>query len=331
MLSIALAFLSWRYVEQPFRNKGVFSRKVIFLFSVGGSIFLIVIGLVGYLTNGFENRAVNKIPSQIIDRKLAFNHGLNVACDTGEFTLDPLCRTDGNPDILVWGDSFAMHLVKGIMASNPNAKIIQLTKFTCGPFFDIAPIHEPKYPPSWAQGCLDFSRSVHEWLKKQTTIKYAVLASPYYNYLLKDGKILTRDGDIFPGSDGSVLLDKAFENTINELRQMGITPVVFSPPPLNGDDIGRCLAKSIWQGGDLEDCDFSVNEVPEGFTEVRRILKKVEKYNPVIFLDDFICRDAICTTHHDNTFLYRDEAHLSCEGSVTLGKKFKFYDLIVNQ
>jgi peptidoglycan/LPS O-acetylase OafA/YrhL len=55
-LSILLAYLSWRYVEIPFRNKDTFSRKRIFSFAVVGSVSFVAIGLAGQFDNGWSGR-----------------------------------------------------------------------------------------------------------------------------------------------------------------------------------------------------------------------------------------------------------------------------------
>ncbi len=327
-LSIPLAYLSWRYVEKPFRTKGVFNRKSIFTYSIIGSGIFITIGLIGHLTNGFDGRSSNsQLSASLIDQKLKVNHGLSETCE-GKFTLQVDCRTDDKPEILVWGDSFAMHLVQGIMASKPDAKIIQMTKSVCGPFFDVAPVLEPKRPISWSKGCLEFSGKVREWLKEQTTLKYAVLSSPF-NYYLENNNLLLRSGELFPAN--FELATKEFKRTLNELKQMGITPIVFSPPPANGNDLGRCLAKAEWYGLNLGNCDFGVNEISQARLDANDFLKKIEKDYSVVFLDDLICTDSRCTTHLGNVFIFRDSGHLSHEGSATLGKKFDFYRIIVEQ
>ena len=43
-----LSFISWRYVERPFRNQNLFSRKFIFIFSIAGSILFIIFGYSSY-------------------------------------------------------------------------------------------------------------------------------------------------------------------------------------------------------------------------------------------------------------------------------------------
>ncbi len=57
---IPLSYLSWKYVENPFRNKKLFSRKFIFTFSIVGSLFFIISGIVGIINNGFPNRQIEK-------------------------------------------------------------------------------------------------------------------------------------------------------------------------------------------------------------------------------------------------------------------------------
>ena len=56
--SIFLAYLSWRYVESPFRNKELYTRKRIFILSGVGSLILTIFGAFGLVTNGFENRHI---------------------------------------------------------------------------------------------------------------------------------------------------------------------------------------------------------------------------------------------------------------------------------
>lgn len=56
LLSLLLAFLTWKFVETPFRNKNVVKRKQIFWFSLIGSLLFIAIGLIGVYNKGFEKR-----------------------------------------------------------------------------------------------------------------------------------------------------------------------------------------------------------------------------------------------------------------------------------
>jgi peptidoglycan/LPS O-acetylase OafA/YrhL len=63
--SLALAFFSWKFIENPFRNKKLISRTFIIIFSMIGALFFIVIGTTIYLENGLK-KWNNKIPPNIM-------------------------------------------------------------------------------------------------------------------------------------------------------------------------------------------------------------------------------------------------------------------------
>ena len=53
LLSLVLAYGTWRYVERPFRNRQGFDRRAIFLFWGASSLFFVTIGAIGHSTHGF--------------------------------------------------------------------------------------------------------------------------------------------------------------------------------------------------------------------------------------------------------------------------------------
>lgn len=55
-----LSYLSWKFIENPFRNKEKYQRKSVFIFSAIGSALFITIGALGVQNDGFPNRQVNK-------------------------------------------------------------------------------------------------------------------------------------------------------------------------------------------------------------------------------------------------------------------------------
>jgi peptidoglycan/LPS O-acetylase OafA/YrhL len=56
LFALLLAFFTWKFVETPFRNKNITSRKQIFWFGLLGSLFFIAVGLIGVYNKGFEKR-----------------------------------------------------------------------------------------------------------------------------------------------------------------------------------------------------------------------------------------------------------------------------------
>jgi len=328
VLSLLLAFLTWKYVEKPFRNKTRFNRKAIFQVAVGFSVFTISIGVAGHLNNGFDSRiAADGVPFELSDlsERIRVNHGLSGTCE-GSFTLSDECRTNDNPEILVWGDSFAMHLMQGILSSNPNAKIIQMTKSVCGPLIDLAPTNS-KYPASWADKCIRFNNQVVDWIESNNSVRYGVLGSPFIQYLTDEYRIKTLRGVISPDKD---IVYEHLTATLDFLLENGIQPVVFAPPPSNGIDIGQCLVKASIFGSSVEKCNFSRSEYKNHRWEVLQLLERLEPKYRVIWTEDAICNGSTCNAAIEGTFIYRDERHFSHEGSSFVGKKMDFYHLIAS-
>lgn len=324
VLALLLGYLTWRFVERPFRDKRAFTRRRIFAFGVVGSAVLAATGVVAQSSDGLDQRtnghgtALGDIASRV-----RTNYGLDRKCD-GAFTLSPKCRTGDRPDILVWGDSYAMQLVQGLLASGPPAQLIQMTKTACGPMFDVAPVFTREYNVKWAEGCLAFNSEVRQWLTTNKTVRFAVLSSPFWQYM-EDGQLLI-DGRLHDAS-----MDVAAEylhRTLNELKGMGITPVVFSPTPQDGNNIGQCLVKAEFFGVDVTACDFSREDVTERSEAVYAWLARIAETENVVFLSDGMCRAGKCLASMDGTFIYRDKGHLSQEGSAFLGKRMGFRSLV---
>jgi hypothetical protein len=255
------------------------------------------------------------------------NYGLSVTCD-GPSTFLPECRTSDTPEIMVWGDSFAMQLVPGILASNPDVKLIQMTKSVCGPFFDLSPISEPDFPARWARDCLAFNGRVRDWLRANNTVKYVVLASPFSPYFVEGGKLLHRNGE-YLASNFELALQE-LKVTLSELKLLGVQPIIFAPPPAANFDLGRCLARAEWVGLGFDTCDFREDEISTLRIRAYQFLELVQDTYPVFRIDRLMCQDSWCKPHNEGLPLYRDGQHFSETGSRKLGEKHDFYQIITD-
>ena len=155
--SVVLAFLSWKYVEMPFRDKRRFSRRQIFVLGGACSVLFIAIGLVGKFGGGFESRFT---PQQL---KLAaysdYDFGGGISRYTcylepentfADFSKDCPKTTPGAPALLVWGDSYAAALMPGLRTVRKD--LIQYTTSKCPPVIDTAFADRPN--------CLEINRFV---------------------------------------------------------------------------------------------------------------------------------------------------------------------------
>lgn len=144
-----------------------------------------------------------------------------------------------------------MHLVDGLIRSKPDIQLIQFTMGLCGPVIGVAPFDAEA--SKGVVGCRDFNDKVVEWVKNNETVKYAVLSSHFGQYVRSNWQLYLGDGAEPAGSE---IATEKIVATLGFLRKRGIIPVVVSPPPSFGGDIGRCLLRSRFLGVDETRCDF---------------------------------------------------------------------------
>lgn len=139
--AVALAYLSWKYVETPFRNRQRFSRKQIILYSASFSIFFVGFGLTGQLKKGFESRLSDG--ERIIMSYATYAPREDVyryrTCfldlDQAYTEFSHLCTANSAVGgTFIWGDSHAAALSYGLRQSLQN--VVQYTAAGCPPIKD---------------------------------------------------------------------------------------------------------------------------------------------------------------------------------------------------
>ena len=324
--TLVFAYISWRFVETPFRKGGTISIRALPTWLGPAAGGLVVFGCVGFATTGFAWLAPALIRN--LDDELAVNHGLSENCE-GQFTLSPACRTSEAPEVLVWGDSFAMALVNGIVASDPGVKLIQHTKSVCGPILGISPVVYPQYREEWADGCNTFNEQVLAYLRSQSTIRYAVLSSPFDGYLGPSAMVLYRGRTIRPTIE---FVARKLEETAIALEKLGIRVTLVSPPPRNGMDIGHCLAKAIDVYGNPALCDVALRDNNERFYATQKLFDRLQAMGlRTVVLSDLLCKEGTCRAFEGGVMLYRNSGHLSKIGSTYLGMRYDFADLLTGR
>ncbi len=321
--ALLLAALSWRYVERPFRQKGVIARRHLFVLVAVGSLLFLAVGTVGHITGGYYFRSDLEQKMSSMEERIRVNFGLNEHCtqDSAQFPL--ACSTSREPEVLLWGDSYAMHLASALLASNPDIKLVQMTKSSCGPIAGIA--HGGgKYSEKWARTCIAHNDLVLEYAKQTKSLKYAVLSSPFG--IVRNSFVRTRGGEVV---HGQTVAPQAFRETLRALRELGIKPVVVSPPPRSGQNTGRCLIRAEFHGFSPALCDFSHEQALQSHRPIIEFLSEIEKEFSVIWLSDAICDQGVCRAAIGDNFIYRDGGHLSHEGSALIGVKMSLYDRLI--
>ncbi len=329
VLSLVLAYLLNRYVEVPFRQADI-RRNIRVMARTGvASLGLILI------TAGITHSVATTKDYAFIRR---VNHGFGVACEfTETFEPIPECRNSDKPEMLFWGDSFAMHLVPGILGMKGGAPpIVQATRSVCGPLVGYAVQRVQGYDRKWGENCIQFNDSIVNYLKTADSVKVVVLSSPFSQFVNKDERLLKRDE-----RDGTYRIVQAsvseavegLKRTADALRAIGKQVVIVAPPPASGFDVGRCIERidsKLPTMGVAKGCMIDMNAYRKHMGSVLALMEAVplQAGIEVISFDPYLCEGGLCKTSIDGTFIYRDGGHLSHEGSVFMANKMLLVEKI---
>ena len=241
------------------------------------------------------------------------NSGLSLICGTPDFETAPECRTHPDPEILVWGDSFAMHLVPGLVAQDE--KLIQATMSTCPPLDHVALYAPPEFPVPWSRDCVSFNQRAKNLALTDPSISTVILGAQW-SYMFGAGY---HDGRNTHTNLDVDTIARNLHGLAQEIRQAGKSVIIVEPPPILGFDIGRCherLERGLLRMGGTESCDIPVqayragNKLTDGLFD-----QLVASGLPTYSFADHLCDDHTCVTKIGNRILYRDVGHLSIEGS----------------
>ena len=151
LLSLALAYVSWRFVEQPFRRPGAVTRRQIFTLAFTGSLAFALVGVAGTRTEGFadayttyrmsdEQRELYRliqIHTNVDPYGVMIDDG---ACRFWSTTVTPeferrlaSCRERFGPALLVIGDSHAMNVYNIFVRADVSPFVAGVVQEGCRP------------------------------------------------------------------------------------------------------------------------------------------------------------------------------------------------------
>ena len=284
--SIGLAALSWRFIEQPFRQSGPWTGpKPILAGAAAALAGICAIGYVGLRGDGFPARYPDFAQVHIRATEdwrvgSCFNVGSN---DLTQFTVAGCMRTSGYPvNAMLWGDSFAAHYSPGLEpnADRLGANVIQYTFAGCPPDLSYYSYARP--------ACTRFNARALDIIRAEK-ISTVVLSARWTDYQNRG----------FAG----------LSETIARLQAMNVRVVLIGQSPQFAADIQK-VAYAAKRKGDTSGkarlrMDPDINE------RVAAAAHGAEFINPLRSL----CSGDMCPYREGDEFLYSDYGHLSAYGA----------------
>ena len=330
-LSVVLAWLLYRFVEEPFRR----GYDAVPARTVGGI-------LAASLAIAIAPTVVQAATKSDVDynRMLRRNYGLDPACASraAAFTELPApCLSRPAPKVLIWGDSFAMMWAQALADEFSGEGIAQATLPHCTPLYDAAVSGTRASPDRRRdnEACLDFNRSVVDYIRRNESIETVLISSPFAAPVSRAAYLLARDAD-GKVTQKRLTVERALDNyrqLVAALRETGKKIAVIAPPPRLRIDTAECQERrmrGLVTFGRYSDC-----VIPEkSWRRYRaRTLDFLDKMSPaadvaVLSPSDFLCNDGRCATAIGDIIIYRDHGHLSYAGSSLIAREWGIRDLI---
>ncbi len=303
LLAIAIATVSWRFVETPFRvGKHRPGSKVVFVFAgVCIATSLAIAGICSFkaVRMGRFPQSVDEISGYLdygethpAEFSRVFGPGscyLDRREDLAHFNeRECLQSTAGKPQVLIFGDSHAANLRSGLESAMPAVNFMEATSSSCPPTLQQNERATPE--------CRQFVRKVlNEFIPNRpisTVLLNALWTEPDLPHLTE---------------------------TIASLQQRGINVVVFGPFPVYDMGFPRLLAKEVTsQQSGFPGRHFVAYErlLDERMSRMAAETWHVSYVSPLKIL----CPQSGCVEYAaPGVPLEFDESHLTLQGSNLLG------------
>ncbi len=305
LLCLPLAYVSWRFVETPFRRSSIVGSRVFYGSLTTASVVIVAVGL-GAIQASFGQRWNSDLLA-IVDSVNAPTNGLSAACH-GDLT-SPECATDEAPRTVLWGDSYTMHLVPGLVAQGVSFR--QITRRGCRPT-ELEDIRPPDAGAMTAtrRRCERFNAAVLALIAEEAAARrldHVLISSRAYG--LRAGSLRTRPTETnWPPE--RVAEELGF--ILAQLEQAGVSAGLVGAPPPAHFDPGQCFMRSAAYNDTSSDCTWPFPEAHGAYP-----LAEVAAQHGARFLDlsDILCPDGLCAAAQDGLLIYRDNGHLTPRGA----------------
>lgn len=290
VLAVFLAWLSWRFVEQPFL-RGVHKTSPWKRIAAPLAMICALVAVGAVVKNVVPKYAGGVLPPTVMTLAEAERDYIKDDCAPEGGNGFP-CRfgaMDEVPSVIVWGNSFARMWMKGIdtLARERGYAGSAAIMSSCSPLA----------AGNVDAACTAFNRQVMTYIKKAHHVNAIVLAA---------------DWQIRPG------FAQSLETLVSTLYRDGKKVYVVLRPPYPGYSVPRALALSALRDS-LPPSAISYTAHDKERQQYLDILVPLVKRYGMVIIDpaDRLCADDTCIVQAgDGTVLYYDRYHVTQSGAV---------------
>ena len=323
-LAMLVSWLSWRFVERPFRNPSVMggTSRMWVACGLATTAAFVVFGLVLDRSEGFPRRSPNVARWVAEESSREYVELINSPCLAWGETLPPAktcLLTKGSQEteysVALWGDSFAAHLAPAFNSIDQRLGIVtrEMTKAGCSPLLGVRFTQSNRM----TIGCSAFNQNAMRALLADERVRVVVISGRWD--ALADGRsIAPANGAAVNPSESRRLFVQELRHTVSLLTNSNRQVVLVSQVPVPPLNPVTCLARARFNGWDESRCDAmpsdsfarEENQIDSDFAEATRNLPGVRIVHPF----DVLCDRESCRLVDHGKPLYWD-SHLTDSGA----------------
>lgn len=310
LISILLAWLTYRFVEQPVRTGGHGRMKTMILLAT-----MIVVGSSGYVIyqqDGLRFRSASTIADSY-SYDFRFPPASRIQCSypvashDGHWDWCTYGNTERDPSVALLGDSFAGSFSQTLRYATAYFPFTykQFGRGLCPPLLNYGPAV-----------CAEAYKSYYDWVKNTPSVKVVVLAAAWPNYAGGINYNFATPPQTFSSAE--------FQNSFIQSMQFLVATnkrIVISLAPPGGINPRACLPRPFKI---VSRCQQTLRDALEGDRGSRTIIKKLLLQFPQVGIYDpcsYLCDERTCKVAENRNILYIDSAHMSAQGGEYLAEK----------
>ena len=289
LASLLVGYLSYRFIETPFRDRARFNRRSIYWLAAIGSGALLAAGIAALRSDGLRWRYSGEV--------LAFDDGardtspLRETCHRSAGKADPAsaCIMGGTvADTALWGDSHGVELSYAL--ATPAHPIRSLTYSACPPAAGVTVADRPD--------CEEHNRLVARYLHGTPEIRTIIIAA-FLSFQMER-----------PG------FARGLVESVDGLVKAGKSVVVIGPLPVEG---AGHLPRRLARWGDFR---IPVQDYGARQRRVIALLTLLQARGArIVWPSDHLCDARSCAVSVEGRPLLFDDHHLSMTGARYLARR----------
>jgi peptidoglycan/LPS O-acetylase OafA/YrhL len=308
--TLTLAWLSYRYIETPFRKSNRPVLEVFLRQYAVPAMLLAMVAVISLKTDGwFFHRLSPEYVAELQRTRTSLTpaYRLDYVCQTQLATLDDLknpncirgADTEVEPSVLLWGDSNAAHYI-GMLSVLGEAAGFSFRNIQVG---SCAPLNtDPSsfVPARRRSDCRASNELIWPFARNYEVVIISASWTSYQNDYLD-----------------------FFEETVDALESSGVRVVLIGKAPVMSRYDRLCAEKALSFPG--MKCDIGPEPLTEEVISINMRLRDFADSKPLVdYFDanDYLCNGGSCPLKDESgTVMYYDSSHLTADASMQLGRK----------